>query len=148
MKILIAILVMVVMVGCASLSDRGDISETSYRMPDGKTMTFVRIQRINFFTPSTEEKATYIRAAIGEPTVRTEDLELNFQNGMGPAVISGAIQAGATIGGAYLLKEGLAESGHEITNSSGSNSSPIQNQKQGQKQGQFQKNYKPYGRRW
>ena len=138
MKKLILTVAAISLAGCASLSDKGAISQSSYTMPDGQTVTFVRIKRINFFTPSTEEKMTFTSPEVGGFNTVMPNLDQNYQNGMGPAVVSGAIQAGATIGGAYLLKEGLADSGDTINNGSSSASKQAQGQLQGQLQGQFQ----------
>ena len=121
MKNIIAVLVISALSGCASMSDRGDVSQTSVKLPDGSKITFVRIQRIRLFTPSTEEKVTFIEKP-GIPIVRVDNLEQNYQNGMGPSLISGAIQAGATVGGAYLIGEGLRDSGDKNTVNNGSSS--------------------------
>ena len=139
----------VILSGCTAMSDRGDVSQTAVRLPDGSKMTFVRIQRIRLFTPSTEEKVTFIQTEL-EPdkVVRIDNLEQNYQNGMGPSLISGAIQAGATVGGAYLVGQGLEKSGDKINNgsasgsragaASSSRSSARTRQSQGQLQGQGQ----------
>ena len=143
---LIVLAVMTLTVGCASMSDRGDVTQTSVKLPDGSKMTFVRIQRIRLFTPSTEEKVTFIEKPA-QAIVRVDNLEQNYQNGMGPSLISGAIQAGATVGGAYLISEGLSDSGDDTSinngnsNSSSSKSTSSSRQGQGQLQGQSSSNY-------
>ena len=145
---LIVLSIMTLTIGCASMSDRGDVTQTSVKLPDGSKMTFVRVQRVRLFTPSTEEKITFIEKP-GIPIVRVDNLEQNYQNGMGPSLISGAIQAGATVGGAYLIGEGLSDSGDNINNgasasggaaSSKSRSSSRQLQGQYQSQGQSMRN--------
>ena len=145
MKNLILITLISTLFGCASMSDRGDVTQTSIKLPDGSKMTFVRIQRIRMFTPSTEEKITFIEKP-GVPIVRVDNLEQNYQNGMGPSLISGAIQAGATVGGAYLIGEGLSDSGDSINNgasaSGGAASSKSRSSsRQFQGQGQSSRNY-------
>ncbi|RKZ87723.1 MAG: hypothetical protein DRQ39_03730 [Gammaproteobacteria bacterium] len=125
MKLLFIAFALALMSGCAAMSDRGDVSETSVQMPDGDRYTFVRIQRIRFFTPSTEEKLTFKKTSLGEKPERVSNLEQNYQNGMGPSLISGAIQAGATVGAGALIGNGLSDSGDDTSINNGSSSGSV-----------------------
>ena len=102
MKLLITLFLAISIVGCASLSDRGDVSETSVELPDGTTAIFIRIQRIRFFTPSTEEKITFMRCDGN--TVRTNDLGQNHQTGIGSSLIDRVIKSGTIAVTAGMLK--------------------------------------------
>jgi len=141
MKNILLAAIVILVSGCASMSDRGDVTQTSVKLPDGSKITFVRIQRIRLFTPSTEEKITFMEKA-GVDIVRVDNLEQNYQNGMGPSLISGAIQAGATVGGAYLIGQGLKKSGDNNAINNGNANTLKQGQGQLQLQGQSMRGHR------
>jgi len=138
MKLLL-ITTIALLTGCAAWTERGAVYETAIKTPDGGEIRIIDRDKNRVWSPSKNETWTYMRLPTDTNFYQVENAGYTHQNGVGPAVLTKTIEAGAVAGGAYFIGEGLKGSGDEVTNNNQSTTKQLQGQANAQMQVQTNK---------
>lgn len=113
---LISIFLVVLMSGCAAMTEQGELEKSHVNMPDGSNYLIVRHTDFNWFVPSTQMIRTY--HCVEDGCTEIPNAPLVKQPGVGPAIVKGVISTGGFVGGAFItadaLRDGLSNSGDNI----------------------------------
>lgn len=117
-------LLLSILTGCASLSDRGAFSETKYKMPDGSNHTYVERTKVNIWVPSTHMINKYVEVCNeSKPGFKAEckyiengSPKLLAQDGPGTEIATELIRAGSLVGSTVYAADAAVDAAGAIGN--------------------------------